>query len=193
MGLQRNLVKRGFWATGKRFEAEILQRASLIHFRTSEFYSAWLVNWLSFKLNFSRTSPEITNENFNEKLNWSNWVFIELNFNINIFHENETWGNLIWACLGIRWGWYGILKNIMEFNPEKCLELPLLRYLFIYLFIHIDYIGTLSYLMPAPSVWLMSAEVLQSREHAMYKRIYIKECSVVAQSLAEPNHWRLDF
>ncbi len=61
MGLKRNLVKRGFWATGKRWEAEILQGASLIHFRTSKFYSAWLVNWLSFKFNFPGTSLEFTN------------------------------------------------------------------------------------------------------------------------------------
>jgi hypothetical protein len=40
MGLQRNLVVPGFWATGKRWEAEILQVASLIQFRTSKFYPA---------------------------------------------------------------------------------------------------------------------------------------------------------
>jgi hypothetical protein len=37
-------VVPGFWATGKRWEAEILQRASFIHFRTSKFYSAQYVN-----------------------------------------------------------------------------------------------------------------------------------------------------
>jgi hypothetical protein len=40
MELQRDLVVPGFWATGKRWEAEILQGASLIQFRTSKFYSA---------------------------------------------------------------------------------------------------------------------------------------------------------
>jgi hypothetical protein len=29
-----------FWATGKRWEAKILQAASLIQYRASEFYSA---------------------------------------------------------------------------------------------------------------------------------------------------------
>jgi hypothetical protein len=61
MGLQRNLVNPGFWATGKRWEAEILHEASLIQFRTLKFYSAKLVDRLSFKLNFPGTSLEFTN------------------------------------------------------------------------------------------------------------------------------------
>ncbi len=39
MGLQRDIVVPGFWATGKWWEAEILQAASLIQSRTSKFYS----------------------------------------------------------------------------------------------------------------------------------------------------------
>jgi hypothetical protein len=48
MGLQRNLVVPGFWATGKRWEAEILQGAFLIQYRASKFYSAQYVNLLDY-------------------------------------------------------------------------------------------------------------------------------------------------
>ncbi len=40
IGLRRTLVSPGFWATGKTYKTEILHTASLIQFRTSEFYSA---------------------------------------------------------------------------------------------------------------------------------------------------------
>jgi hypothetical protein len=53
-------MSAGFWAIGIKWEAEILQGPSFIHFRNPEFYLAYLVNRLNFKFNFSETSLEIT-------------------------------------------------------------------------------------------------------------------------------------
>ncbi len=82
MGLQRKLVACLFWATGKTHKAQILQGASLYQYRTSEFYSAWLVNRLSLNFHFSRKSQDYTislilltiffrfQENFKKRLNF---------------------------------------------------------------------------------------------------------------------------
>jgi hypothetical protein len=40
---QRNLVASGIWATGKTYKVEILQGAFLVQFRSSEFYSFYLL------------------------------------------------------------------------------------------------------------------------------------------------------
>ncbi len=49
---------RGLETNGKTYKSEIWQGASFIHFRSSEFYSANLANWLCFNSHFSRTTPE---------------------------------------------------------------------------------------------------------------------------------------
>ncbi len=72
MVLQRNLVNPGFWATGKRWEAEI----SLIRLLTM----------------FHKFS-----ENFKGKLKWSNWVFIELNKYFMKMKSEATWFGHAWS------------------------------------------------------------------------------------------------
>jgi hypothetical protein len=58
--LQRNLVACLLWATGKTDKAKSLQVALLIQYRTSKFYSAWLVSRLSLNFYFSRKSRDYT-------------------------------------------------------------------------------------------------------------------------------------
>ncbi len=57
MGLQRKNFACGLWARGKTYKSDlILQGASHHQYRTSEFISGKLINWLSFYLNFSGKS-----------------------------------------------------------------------------------------------------------------------------------------
>jgi hypothetical protein len=57
-GLQRKNFIPGLWATKKTYKYEISQGASHHQYRTSEFYSSSLVNWLSFYLKFYRKNLE---------------------------------------------------------------------------------------------------------------------------------------
>ncbi len=47
-GAPKKYFTPGLWATGKTYKSEISQRASHHQYRTSEFYSAKLANWLSY-------------------------------------------------------------------------------------------------------------------------------------------------
>ncbi len=54
--LQRNLVTCLFWTTGKTYNGQILQGASLTQQGSSDIYLLWLVNQLSLNFNYSRKS-----------------------------------------------------------------------------------------------------------------------------------------
>ncbi len=91
--LQSNSLACLFWATGKTYIAKILQEASLIQYRTSEFNSAWLFNWLSINFDFSRKSRNYTISlirllriffRFQEKL---------MKYIKSSFHNIDIWGN----------------------------------------------------------------------------------------------------